>query len=302
MKFELNDYHRNIPTDELLFDVKDTAKRLNKSTLTMDEYAKHGKYNSSTISRRFGSWKVVLKLCGLEIKGHNFKYQYADEDVINDLWRVANILGRDTVTRDEYDAYGEYVGSTLEKRYGTWNFILQLANMRKNVNRSITDKDLLQEIERIWILLGRQPTSTDIKNGVSKYSLQSYARRFGGWRGALQAFVDWVGVDDGTETEREKCEDKPTVSDVKAEPEKTDIRTRTTSRDINLRLRFRVMQRDNFKCCMCGASPAKDPAVELHIDHIVPWAKGGETTFDNLQTLCSKCNLGKSDLLFYENT
>lgn len=302
MKFELNDYHRNIPTDELLFDVKDTAKRLNKSTLTMDEYAKHGKYNSSTISRRFGSWKVVLKLCGLEIKGHNFKYQYADEDVINDLWRVANILGRDTVTRDEYDAYGEYVGSTLEKRYGTWNFILQLANMRKNVNRSITDKDLLQEIERIWILLGRQPTSTDIKNGVSKYSLQSYARRFGGWRGALQAFVDWVGVDDGTETEREKCEDKPTVSDVKAEPEKTDIRTRTTSRDINLRLRFRVMQRDNFKCCMCGASPAKDPAVELHIDHIVPWAKGGETTFDNLQTLCSKCNFGKSDLLLDENT
>lgn len=65
--------------------------------------------------------------------------------------------------------------------------------------------------------------------------------------------------------------------------------------------RFRIMQRDNFKCCMCGASPAKDPSVVLHIDHIVPWAKGGETTFENLQTLCSKCNLGKSDLLLDEN-
>ena len=74
-------------------------------------------------------------------------------------------------------------------------------------------------------------------------------------------------------------------------------KTHTTSRNVNARLRFRVMQRDNFKCCMCGASPAKDPSVELHIDHIIPWSKGGETTIDNLQTLCSKCNLGKSDLL-----
>ncbi|MBR4875585.1 MAG: HNH endonuclease, partial [Clostridia bacterium] len=55
------------------------------------------------------------------------------------------------------------------------------------------------------------------------------------------------------------------------------------------------LKRDNFTCCACGASPAKDPSVELHIDHIIPWSKGGETTEDNLQTLCSRCNLGKSN-------
>lgn len=44
------------------------------------------------------------------------------------------------------------------------------------------------------------------------------------------------------------------------------------------------------------ASPAKDSTVELHVDHIIPWAKGGETVMDNLQTLCSKCNWGKSDM------
>lgn len=69
-----------------------------------------------------------------------------------------------------------------------------------------------------------------------------------------------------------------------------------TSRTINLRTRFLVLQRDNFCCCKCGASPAKDQTVELQIDHIIPWSKGGETVIDNLQTLCSKCNLGKSNL------
>lgn len=68
-----------------------------------------------------------------------------------------------------------------------------------------------------------------------------------------------------------------------------------TSRKIPDKLRYQVLKRDNFKCCICGVSPAKDPSIELHIDHIVPWSKGGETVLDNLQTLCSKCNLGKSD-------
>ena len=69
-----------------------------------------------------------------------------------------------------------------------------------------------------------------------------------------------------------------------------------TSRDVNYRLRFKVMHRDNFKCCICGNSPAKDSAIELHVDHIIPWSKGGETVMENLQTLCSKCNLGKGNL------
>lgn len=70
-----------------------------------------------------------------------------------------------------------------------------------------------------------------------------------------------------------------------------------TKRDASVKLRFDVFKRDNFKCCICGASPAKDVSIELHIDHIIPWSKGGETEIDNLQTLCSRCNIGKSDYI-----
>jgi hypothetical protein len=68
-----------------------------------------------------------------------------------------------------------------------------------------------------------------------------------------------------------------------------------SSRAISDKLRYQVLKRDNFKCCACGASPAKDPSIELHIDHIIPWSKGGKTVIENLQTLCSRCNLGKGD-------
>ncbi len=239
-----------------------------------------------------------MECCGLEIKGHNFKLLYTDDEVIADLKRVATILGKETIKREEYASLGKFSEGTLTKHYGSWNAMLKLAGMELNLKRNFTNEEMFEEIERVWILLGRQPTTTDIKTGISKYSLQSYARRFGGWRGALQAFVDYVNSEDTNVPDelpiQEHNYEKPT-GDVSTE--KNIAVVHRTNRDINLRLRFKVMQRDNFKCCACGASPAKDPAVELHIDHIIPWSKGGETEIDNLQTLCSKCNLGKGDIL-----
>ena len=294
MKFELNDYHRNISDQELIQDVQDVAKSLGKDTLTRSEYSLHGKYCDSTLRRRFGSWKKVLEACNLETVGHNFKCNISNEEMINDLKRVAGIVNLESPTKESYDKYGKYHSATLCRKYGSWNNVLKFAGMKLNLNRKMSNDDMFEEIERVWTILGRQPTTTDIKNGISKYSLNSYARRFGGWRKALEAFVDFINSDTTTLT-GEETENKNTQTVTCSLSENNGYHK--TPRDINLRLRFKVLQRDNFKCCACGASPAKDPAVELHVDHIMPWAKGGETVLENLQTLCSKCNLGKSDIV-----
>ena len=291
MKFELNDYHRNISDQELIQDVQDVAKSLGKDTLTGSEYSLLGKYYDSTLRRRFGSWKKVLEACNLETVGHNFKCNISNEEMITDLKRVAGIVNLESPTRESYDKYGKYHSATLCRKYGSWNNVLKFAGMKLNLNRKMSNEEMFEEIERVWTILGRQPTTTDIKNGISKYSLNSYARRFGGWRKALEAFVGFINSDVLTE---DKSDEQNIHQDACDHYKKNAVHK--TSRDINLRLRFRVLQRDNFKCCACGASPAKDVSVELHVDHILPWSKGGETVFENLQTLCSKCNLGKSDM------
>lgn len=58
--------------------------------------------------------------------------------------------------------------------------------------------------------------------------------------------------------------------------------------------RWQVFARDGFACRACGRK-AKDSGVILHIDHITPRSLGGTDDLANLQTLCSKCNLGKSN-------
>ncbi|MBQ3040073.1 MAG: HNH endonuclease [Clostridia bacterium] len=58
-------------------------------------------------------------------------------------------------------------------------------------------------------------------------------------------------------------------------------------------LRYDILKRDGFRCQICG-SCASD-GVKLHVDHIIPVAKGGQTVASNLRTLCDRCNMGKSD-------
>lgn len=59
------------------------------------------------------------------------------------------------------------------------------------------------------------------------------------------------------------------------------------------RLRYEIMERDGFRCVKCGRTA--DDGIKLHVDHIVPVSKGGRSIKSNLQTLCERCNLGKSN-------
>ena len=57
-------------------------------------------------------------------------------------------------------------------------------------------------------------------------------------------------------------------------------------------LREEIARRDNYTCQICGKYMPDE--VGLHIDHIIPVAKGGKSIPSNLQVLCSKCNGRKS--------
>ena len=218
MRFILDDFHRNVTNEELITDLQNVASILQSKTITMNEYNIHGKFHSTTLTRRFGSWFTCLKMAGLE-------------------------------------------------------------QSRAFIN--IPEQELIDDIERVWILLGKQPSYSQMQIHT-KYSMKTYENRFGGWRKALEYFIQYINKSgDGTVLERN--ENYPVCNKI--------------SRTINQRLRFLVLARDNFSCCACGASPAKDGGITvLHVDHIIPWSLGGKTTMDNLQTLCDKCNLGKSNL------
>lgn len=298
MIYNLNSYHRNITKKELLEDLLTVSNQLNKRYVSQREYISLGQFSAMPYISNFGTWKNALKCAGLDVEREAIDYQrITNKELIDDIKHVASILKQNTVSTTEYKIYGKYSIHTMLLRFGNWNNALKESRLIETGYHKIEDEELFEEIERLWIEKGSQPTTSDIKNGKSKFALNTYSRHFGGWRAALESFIKWVDDDKPDKQKVIMCDEvipNNTLGKGKKSKQIKNVNHRT-SRDINLRLRFIVLRRDNFKCCLCGASPAKDPTVELHIDHIKPWSKGGETVIDNLQTLCSKCNLGKSD-------
>lgn len=218
-KFELEEYHRNIPDKELIADLKRVASELNQKFVTRAQQDERGKFNSTTFFRRFGSWFNALEKAGLE---------------------------------------------------------------KTRTPMNLPEEELFKNLEEIWTRLGRQPSYLEIQKPFSKYSVGTYEYRFGTYRKALEKFIAYIN-------------NEPRILS-KMPIEKRFSKRHKTTRNINWRLRFVVMRRDNFKCKNCGRSPATDSNIILHVDHIKAWANNGETVMDNLQTLCSICNIGKSNL------
>jgi len=210
------------------------------------------------------------------------------EELIDDLKRVADLLGRETVTAITYAQKGKFGVNTLLRRFGSWNKALKAAGLKVILSLNIEKEALFENLANVWQYLGRQPVGKDLDkaSGWSKFSLGTYEKRFGLWNKALEAFIDYI-------------DNSSVQKDVISENQQRDVKRdqlNRTPRKINWRLRAMVLIRDNCICKMCGASLSKDPSIVLHVDHIKPWSKGGQTGLENLQTLCDRCNIGKSNL------
>ena len=61
--------------------------------------------------------------------------------------------------------------------------------------------------------------------------------------------------------------------------------------------RANLLKRDNYTCQYCGK---KRQTKDLNIDHVVPRARGGITSWLNCVTSCFRCNTRKDDKLLKE--
>ncbi|MDR3740868.1 MAG: HNH endonuclease [Terracidiphilus sp.] len=207
-----------------------------------------------------------------------FHRNISDNDLVADVKLVAAQLGGTTLTIDQYNEHGRFHATTLTRRFGSWFNVLESAGLEKTRNLNISEEELFQNLVEVWTKLGSQPKYNDLTKDVSRYSSGTYEKRFGSWRRALEAFVQWTN--EGIVTTSRGSD--------------TDAPIRRTPRKANWRQRAIVLMRDGARCRLCGASPSS--GAQLHIDHVVPWSKGGKTVIENLQVLCEKCNVGKSDL------
>lgn len=213
------------------------------------------------------------------------------EELLSDLKRIAAKSGRSTVTSREYESAGRYSPDTVQRRFGSWNEALKQAGFDISNEFNINKDRLFENLERLWISLGRQPTRRELIKR-SEFSIGPYMRAFGSWRKALQAFVEWANTDEASFNSEIQEVEENGQDEKKFGAVETEFKHKT-KRNISERLKVQVLMRDGNKCKLCDITVTGE---NIHFDHIKPWSKGGETVLENLQVLCATHNLAKGNL------
>lgn len=201
----------------------------------------------------------------------------SDEQLIQDIKKVAFTLNTKVLAIREYDENGMFSSTTAIRRFGSWNKTMDICGL-KHKNEFYTENEMLSNIKDVWLKLGKQPTRRNMdENTISRISSNVYLRHFGTWYNALDSFIKWIQNEDNDSIPRDKLSN-----------------THSTKREPSNRLKVLVLMRDGNRCKLCGAK-CNDGLQNIHFDHIVPWSKGGETVLENLQVLCSTCNEAKGN-------
>lgn len=219
-----------------------------------------------------------------------------DQELLDDLKRVADKLGKDKMTIEEYNQNGgKYSSQTMADRFRSWNKAIEKAGLKMTNQQNISEIELFKNLEDVWIKLGRQPKRRDMLKQNSKYSETPYKSKFGTWRKALEAFVEFINSDNDQNIDSENIEIEENL--IKTAQDKEFIIKHKTKRIPSERLKVQVLMRDGNTCRLCGIKVTGD---NIHFDHIKPWSKGGETVLENLQVLCAEHNLAKGNVEYDE--
>lgn len=192
MKFELNRPIDN--SDEAILDeIKRVAANGNKP-LTKTVFQKSSKYSPSTIEKRFGGWLNALRKAELdETYLHTYNIHIPTEKIVEELKRVGRVLKTNSFSRQQF---AENSLMRLSVFKGNFKKLMKEAGLAvPKKSRKYTEKDCLENLLNVWMVLGRQPNYGEMKHEPSIVGPKAYIVRWGSWTKALVAFIEKVNSD-----------------------------------------------------------------------------------------------------------
>jgi hypothetical protein len=210
------------------------------------------------------------------------RIKHSKPEIIESLKRYAEMRGVDTIRTRQYDEWKNRLASTwyISNIFGSWGKALQAAGLRSVKTAKLEFRAMVEAFKACWKEHDAPPSRMQLEAYLEKHRYpfrwSSYRRAYGG-HAELARMI--VAVQEGRIPESNLFKKR-----------------RPTYREpVSLKLRTKVLKRDHHRCVKCGADPKIDKTVKLEVDHVVPASKKGPSVLENLQTLCSRCNSGKSN-------
>ena len=110
-----------------------------------------------------------------------------DVCLLDDLRAFSLVCGGRSFSYGEYKLAGRFYPSIFVRRFGSWNRALVAAGLQPKRLFNVGADVLLENLRRLWVALGRQPTMADLVRPLSGFGRKPYVRVFGSWSEALRS-------------------------------------------------------------------------------------------------------------------
>ena len=303
MKFEptrLADY-----TDEaLLAEIQRVANLVGPPSLRAAAFTQHARVGLTTLRRRFGGWREALEAAGLGVRlpkevapARISRTRAGRMDRRQDRRGTEAsrhpLLRRQSLTVDDFKKHATIGPDAVRARFGGWPQALRAAGLEPvNHGKRYSDEACLENLLAVWTHYGRPPKYQEMNKTPSAVGGKAYMKRWGTWNRAVHAFTDYVE----SEARASSTEIRPPEPSG-AGPVNTLWRNPKTAEIPRSASAIECCAETDSAAFPVGGVRATDSGCELHVDHVIPFSKGGKTTFENLRALCAECNLGKGSTL-----
>lgn len=145
---------------------------------------------------------------------------YTDDDILQELRRVAVKLDRKSVPQSEFRRHSKIGLATVSNRFGSWNAAVEAAGLvpispgPHFEPKRIDDEELLLDLMRLYREYGKPPTIAII-NAKGRFSPPSYSSRWGNHMKAFEIAKKRFPGDPPVPSEQEPVTTQSTT-DVKA--------------------------------------------------------------------------------------
>ena len=108
-----------------------------------------------------------------------------DSVLLEDIRRVAEAVGRKTLTKKYYDAKGRFHSSIFDRRFGSWNKALEKSGLQVGKRLDIPKHELVEDLNRVASKLGKASVSAREYRLHGQFSIDAVQRAFGSWKQGL---------------------------------------------------------------------------------------------------------------------
>ncbi len=277
----------------MLREIRRVADLVDHPVLSVHRFDRLSRADGWTVSKYFGGWGRALERAGLSHRysGRDRQPKHpsanlSDEELLESLRALAHEIGRDVLRTEDILVSGRLSAAVLRTRFGSIARAVEMAALRHaSPVRKRSEAECHENLLALWWHHRRPPRAQDLDFPPSTMKKGPYTRLYGTWRRAQAAFAQRMKDDPAFRTAMTR--------EAEAAAAKRAAKRVRPKREIRLSLRFKVLQRDRFRCVTCGNSPVRDAGCKLQVDHVVPFSRGGKTEPANLRTLCAHCNLGR---------